>query len=99
MLHPSLAEIYRKAVDGLAKAVAAGPSREVLEAVRALIDRVIVSPPEDDGPPRIELVGQIDAILRVGCGFQVGGRRDTVNGFLDLFASSIQEGSGRAKHP
>ncbi len=89
-LHPNLGEIYRKTVAGLAQAVSAGAKPEVLEAIRALIDRVVVSPPEDDGSPGIELVGQIAAILRVGCGFRVGGQCDTPDGFLDLFASSVQ---------
>ncbi len=36
---------------------------EALEAARALIDRIIVSPPNDDGPPEIELIGQLAAML------------------------------------
>lgn|GEM_PF-4010424 len=55
-LHPNLAEVYRERVAGLERALADRKAPEVLEAARALIDCVVVHPPEDPGsPPRIEL--------------------------------------------
>jgi hypothetical protein len=40
---------------------------DVLEAARALIDRVIIHQPEGPGsPPSVELVGQLMAMLQAG---------------------------------
>jgi len=50
-LHPNLAEIYRAKVATLQQNLASGDNPEALEAARALIDRVIVSPPPGDGEP------------------------------------------------
>ena len=54
-LHPGMAEVYRNKVSGLRVALSDGRDSEALEAARALIDKVIISPPETDGdPPGIE---------------------------------------------
>jgi hypothetical protein len=55
VLHPNLSEVYRARVARL---------REGLEAARALIARVEVRPPAADGHrPRLELVGELSALL------------------------------------
>ena len=66
-LHPNLAQVYAKRVAALREALDAGDGEEVLEAARALIDTVVVSPPGDPGdPPGIELTGNIMAMLKAG---------------------------------
>ena len=64
-LHPNLAEVYRGRVEQLRQALAVENGPEALEAARALIDRVEVhAPAELKGPPRLELVGHLAAMLR-----------------------------------
>lgn len=66
-LHPNLAEVYAKRVAALREALDAGDGEEVLEAARALIDTIVVSPPDDPSdPPGIELTGNLMAMLRAG---------------------------------
>jgi hypothetical protein len=66
-LHPNLAQVYAKRVTALREALDAGDGAEVLEAARALIETVVVSPPDDPGdPPCIELTGNLMAMLRAG---------------------------------
>ncbi|HEY6434094.1 MAG TPA: hypothetical protein VIZ17_19130, partial [Acetobacteraceae bacterium] len=49
--------------------LADGNDPPVLEAVRAMIDRVLIWRPETDGePPRIELIGELLAMLQAGLG-------------------------------
>ena len=64
-LHPGIAELYAAKVRNLAAALAADDNPEALEAARALIDQVIVHPPAIDGdPPRVELIGELMALLK-----------------------------------
>ena len=64
MLHPNLSEVYRARVGRLREGLAASEGREVLEAARALIARVEVHPPgEAGGRARLELVGELSALL------------------------------------
>lgn len=64
MLHPNLSEVYRARVSRLREGLAASEGREVLEAARALIARVEVHPPaEAGGRARLELVGELSALL------------------------------------
>lgn len=66
-LHPNLAEVYATRVDMLRTAIEDGNDPELLEAARALIDKVIISPGAGpDDPPEIELVGQLVEMLRAG---------------------------------
>ena len=91
-LHPTLAEVYRERVVWLEQSLA---DRDVLEAVCALIDRVTVSPPSDPGgPPGIELVGQLQAMLRAG-GADIGTeKRAPSAAVLSLFDSAVKAGQG-----
>jgi len=66
-LHPNLSQVYAKRVTALRKALDAGDGEEVLEAARALIEMVVVSPPDDpEDLPGIELTGNLMAMLRAG---------------------------------
>ncbi|WP_206035758.1 zinc ribbon domain-containing protein, partial [Roseomonas sp. HF4] len=66
-LHLNLAQAYVKTVADLRRAIAAEDGAEALEAARALIDTVVVSPPDDPGdPPGIALTGTLMAMLKAG---------------------------------
>jgi hypothetical protein len=64
-LHPDVASVYAARVADLQAALENGEDREALEAARALIDRVLLWPPETDGdPPGIEVIGELAALLQ-----------------------------------
>jgi DNA invertase Pin-like site-specific DNA recombinase len=67
-LHPNLAEVYRARVSSLREAMSDSKGgAEVMEAARALIDRLEVHPQaETGGAPRLELIGHLSAMLRAG---------------------------------
>ena len=100
LLHPHLAETYRERVTDLHAAL----TREdggtaALEAVRALIERVDVSPPDGDDPrslPKIVLTGAIAAM--VGLALEPGSRTPKSArvgaGVSGLFASSVMVVAG-----
>lgn len=83
-LNPNLAQTYADGVAKLRQGIDAGDGQDVLEAARALIDKVIVTPGDDpDDPPGIELVGQLMAMLKAGGAFPNGENaksRDLVSG-------------------
>ncbi|MCB4825186.1 hypothetical protein [Roseicella aerolata] len=98
-LRPNLAEVYRAQVEALHRAIAAGDTPDALEAARALIDRVLIHPPEDGGGPAgVELVGDLLNMLRAA-GLDEAGEQDAhASGVLTLFVSSVKEGPG-GQHP
>ena len=99
-LHPNLAQLYRARVAALHQAISAGDAPDALEAARALIDRVIIHPPEDGGgPPGVELVGDLLAMLRAAGLDETGDRDAHASGVLALFASSVKEGPGGRRPP
>jgi site-specific DNA recombinase len=62
-LAPNMAEIYRERVDGLQQALAAGGEQDqACEAIRGLIDKVVLTPVE--GVLRVDLHGEAAAILQ-----------------------------------
>src|SRR4051812_42645487 len=63
-LHPGLAEIYRAKVAALHEALAAEDGHEVREAIRALVEAVVLVP--EDGRLAIEVKGDLAAILALG---------------------------------
>jgi hypothetical protein len=96
-LHPGIAQVYAAKVRDLSPDLAAGRDPETREAARALIDKVIIHPPEtDDGPPGIEPVGDLMAMLQAGA----VGRPQTSDGVtvpepvLALFIGSVKESPG-----
>ena len=105
LLHPNLAETYRERVTDLHAAL----TREdggtaALEAVRALIERVDVSPPDGDDTrslPKIVLTGAIAAM--VGLALEPGSRTSKAAlcgaGVSGLFASSVMVVAGTGFEP
>ena len=66
-LHPNMAEVYRKKVDQLAKLLEGEDDKEeAFEAIRALIDRIVLSP--EHGQLKVDLYGEIAAILMLSQG-------------------------------
>ena len=65
LLHPAMARIYRTKVRGLAKALQVPESRsEATEALRGLIDAIVLAPDEGRREPEIELRGNLAAITQ-----------------------------------
>ena len=63
-LHPGLAEIYRQKVAALHEALAAEGGLEVQEAIRALVEAIVLVP--NDGQLVVEVKGDLAAILALG---------------------------------
>jgi hypothetical protein len=100
VLHPNLAEVYRERVAALESAPAHRKAPDVLEAARALSDRVVVHPPEDPGgPPGIELVGQLLTMLQAGDVRLTTEDQALAASVLRSFASSAKAGSGGPRPP
>ena len=95
-LHPNLAEVYRARVANLNATLGQGHDTEALEATRALIDRVIISPPPRDGEPlEIELVGVLAAALRTAVRADNSMVQNAeFENVLGPFASSVMEAPG-----
>ena len=101
-LHPNLAVIYRERVAALCASFSAGDGVEVLEAVRALVERVEVHPPaEPRGLPRIELVGALGAMLRTAGVAGLGQAKGPTPGGIgpDLLACSVKVDAGIGFEP
>ena len=65
-LHPNLAQVYHDKVQRLQEAIAAGPhQQEVLDAIRGLIERVVLTPRIERGF-EVELVGEIASMVALG---------------------------------
>ena len=93
-LHPRLATVYRERVANLQAAIAGKAVPEALEAARALVDRVIVTPGTDDDPPGIELMGEVFAMLRAGGMTPATDTPATRDAVLAMVASSVQGAQG-----
>jgi site-specific DNA recombinase len=64
LLHPEMARIYRTKVAELAKALQESDSRcEATEALRGLVDAIVLTPDHAGETLRIELKGNLAAIL------------------------------------
>jgi DNA invertase Pin-like site-specific DNA recombinase len=64
-LHPKTAERYKQRVADIHTALSKGDkaARAAVELVRELIDRIVVTPTDDGGPMKLELVGNVAALL------------------------------------
>jgi len=96
-LHPGNAQIYKAKVNALHEALTTQDNTAALEAARALIDRIIVHPPEtDDDPPRIEVIGELTELLKTSgiAADSPAGPSQPSDAVLDLFASSVKDGPG-----
>jgi hypothetical protein len=70
-LAPNMAEIYRQRVEGLQQALAAGGEQDqACEAIRDLIDKVVLTPVE--GVLRVDLHGEATAILQLSAACKKG---------------------------
>jgi site-specific DNA recombinase len=93
-LCPSSAQPYAAKIQELREALLRGDEPEALEAARRLIDKVTIYPPtDDDDPPRIELVGDLMALLQAA-GVASGGPEVEGDPVLASFVSSVKEGPG-----
>jgi hypothetical protein len=63
--HGNIPALYRARVTRLREVLAADEGPEVLEAARALVARIVISPGEA-GRPRIALEGELSALLAAG---------------------------------
>jgi site-specific DNA recombinase len=64
LLHPEMARIYREKVSGLAKALQEPDSRsEATEALRGLVDAIVLTPDQAGEALQIELRGNLAAML------------------------------------
>ena len=100
-LHPNIAEAYAASVDSLKAALARGDHPEAIETARALIDKVIIHPPEGDGdPPGVELIGQLMALLGTAGvpEAQASEKPGQPASVLAMFVSSVKSAPG-AKPP
>ena len=95
-MHPNIAHLYHDEVARLSEALQGPNGAEAREAARELIEQVIISPPEhDDDPPRIEVVGELVAMLKAAeLGTTPQKNQVQNNEVLHLFASSVKVGSG-----
>lgn len=100
----NLAATYRQGVTELERAIADNKTPAVLEAARALIERVIVhAPPDDEGNHPIELEGAIGGMLRAGdtvmpmssASKDTAGEADAGS---DLFTCSVKKALGADIH-
>ena len=96
LLPPDLAHTYRARLAELDQAVTDRKTPDVLEAARALVDKVILWPGDDpDGPHRIEVVGAIEAMLRAaGVETPTPATNTSATTDHDLFVSSVKEAAG-----
>jgi hypothetical protein len=101
-LHRSVAQTYADNVSRLNAALAAGDDPEALERARALLDKVVVHPPQtDDDPPGIELIGNLMGLLQAAGAIldQPPEKPGGATSVLALFISSVKEGRGAEPPP
>ncbi len=93
-LMPNLADVYREKVTVLHEALTGADGTEALEAVRGLIDQVVVRPAEAGTGLEVELIGEIAAMLRLAQGGLPSSGLDRV-----LFESSTKVVAGTGFEP
>ena len=72
LLHPNMAEVYRRKVADLAAALGNPDTRlEAAEMIRALVDRIVLMP--EDGGLSLHLRGDLAGILAVAAAQKAGG--------------------------
>ncbi len=69
-LHPNLAEVYRQQVATLSAMLARDDAAAARDVIRALVDSITLVP--EDGRSRIEVRGELAAILRLAEGARSG---------------------------
>jgi site-specific DNA recombinase len=75
LVHPGLAEIYRRKIAALHEALEDEATRdEAMELIRSLIEAIVLVP--DQGSLKVEVRGELAAILAYGEGRKKPGRAD-----------------------
>ncbi|MBR0650005.1 hypothetical protein GXW78_10055 [Roseomonas terrae] len=96
---PNLAQVYAAKVAQLQSGLQAGKGTEVLEAARALIDKVILTPGDGpDDPPGIELVRHLMAMLQAGGAF-ANGADETSRSLINAVSTGSVKGTMRGRRP
>jgi site-specific DNA recombinase len=86
LLHPEMARIYREKVSGLVKALQDPDGRsETTEALRGLVDAIVLTPDQDGEVLQIELKGNLAAML----GATVQTKRSSESDDLSLQVSLV----------
>jgi len=99
-IYPNVAEVYAKRVVDLQQAFDAKAEPEVVEAARALVDKVVINPAQGpDDPPDIELVGHFVAMLRAGGAFPNEDNANTGRLVEAISSGSEKEGMGGVPSP
>jgi site-specific DNA recombinase len=94
LIHPNLAEVYRRKVAALQEALAQEPGRtEAMEIVRSLIDAIVLVP--DKGSLRVEVRGELAAILALA----MGGKKPGLDGGCRAKAQQIKVVAGVGFEP
>jgi site-specific DNA recombinase len=97
-LHPKLADVYRQKVESLGAALHGPEATEALEAVRSLIERVVLHPAWDGQRGfEIELIGEITSMVSLGLDGKDDSRRSDAIGH-DVFESSMKVVAGARNH-
>ncbi|CAH0150504.1 recombinase family protein [Roseomonas sp. CECT 9278] len=92
VLLPNIAEVYARRVAVLGAAIQGRNEPEVLDAARALVDKVIVGPGDGPGsPPEIELVGHLMEMLKAG-GVELCEKNAVVSTVLEALSSGSVKG-------
>jgi hypothetical protein len=91
-----MAAVYRAKLAHLTTALAGPDHTEARKAARALINKVIVTPPTDpEDPSGIELLGNFPNLLQAaGLAATTSEETKTAAAVLDLMQSSVKEGPG-----
>ncbi len=91
-----MATVYRAKLAHLSPALAGPDHTEAREAARALIDKMIISPPTDPGDPHgIELLGNFPNLLQAaGLVTRTPDEVTMATAVLGLMQSSVKEGPG-----
>ena len=93
-LHPNVAQVYRDKVERLQDALQAGPDGQpALDAVRELIDRIVLSPAPNDDGFEVELIGDIASMISLALAETRSQPRAGASG-PDLFTRSIKVVAG-----
>ena len=98
-LHPNLPEVYRAKMAQLQEALEVGPENQsALEAVRSLIERIVLHPLPEQGF-EIEIFGDIASMIRLGRTPANGQTPMGSSADLDLFVRSVKVVAGTGFEP
>ena len=93
VLHPNLPELYRRKVETLEQALAdPATAATAAEALRSLVDAVLVHPGERRGEVAVELRGDLAAFLHLGDAPERGAGRDEAAPHSKTAALLVQNG-------